>query len=102
MKTAPPEKNISTAELYRMPWTMSDNAFTWLEPTRKCNMACEYCYQRNDTKSQKSLVQIEKELRALFRLRKCDTLIIAGGEPLTHPQIIEITEMVKDMRWLSK
>jgi hypothetical protein len=96
MKTVTLEKNISTAELYRMPWTMSDNAFTWLEPTRKCNMACEYCYQRNDTKSQKSLVQIEMELRALFRLRKCDTLLIAGGEPLTHPQIIEITKMVKD------
>lgn len=96
MKNVTPTKNINTAELYRMPWTMSDNAFTWLEPTRKCNMACEYCYQRNDSKSQKSLAQIEMELRALFRLRKCDTLLIAGGEPLTHPQIIGITKMVKD------
>ena len=96
MKTISLKKNFNTAGLYRMPWTMSDNAFTWLEPTRKCNMACEYCYQRNDNKSQKTLVQIEMELRALFRLRKCDTLLIAGGEPLTHPQIIEITEMVKD------
>jgi len=86
---------INTAELYRMPWTMSDNGFTWLEPTRKCNLACEYCYQRNDPKSEKSLDQIEIELRTMFRLRKCDTLLIAGGEPLTHPGIVSITKMVK-------
>jgi pyruvate-formate lyase-activating enzyme len=98
MKAVTSTLNINTSELYRMPWTMSDNGFTWLEPTRKCNMACEYCYQRNDPKSQKSLAQIDIELRALFRLRKCDTLLIAGGEPLTHPQIIEITKMVKGFR----
>ena len=69
IKTISLKKNFNTAGLYRLPWTMSDNAFTWLEPTRKCNMACEYCYQRNDNKSQKTLVQIEMELRALFRLR---------------------------------
>jgi len=84
-----------TAGLHRMPWTQSDNAFTWLEPTRKCNMSCEYCYQRNDHSSEKSLKVIEMELKTMLRLRSCDTMLIAGGEPLTHPDIVEITGLVK-------
>jgi len=86
-----------TAELHRMPWTQSDNAFTWLEPTRKCNMACEYCYQRNDQTSEKPLEVIEMELKAMLRLRTCDTMLIAGGEPLTHPDIVKITKLVKSL-----
>jgi len=80
-----------------MPWTQSDNGFTWLEPTRKCNMACEYCYQRNDHTSEKSLPVIETELKTMLRLRKCDTMLIAGGEPLTHPEIVKITKLVKSL-----
>ena len=86
-----------TAGLHRMPWTQSDNAFTWLEPTRKCNMTCEYCYQRNDHASSKSLEVIEMELKAMLRLRSCDTMLIAGGEPLTHPDIVKITKLVKTL-----
>ncbi len=71
--------NSITAALHRMPWTHSDNAFTWLEPTRKCNMSCEYCYQRNDHSSEKSLDVIEMELKSMLRLRTCDTMLIARG-----------------------
>ena len=74
---------INTAELYRMPWTMSDNGFTWLEPTRKCNLTCEYCYQRNDPNSEKSLAQIDIELRTMFRLRKCSGASGPSQNPLT-------------------
>jgi len=95
MGIVPTTKAIDTSSLYRMPWTMSDNGFSWLEPTRECNMSCEYCYQKNDKKSQKSLTQIELEMKTMMRLRKCDSMIIAGGEPLTHPKIVEITQMVK-------
>jgi pyruvate-formate lyase-activating enzyme len=92
------QKAVSiTAGLHRMPWTQSDNGFTWLEPTRKCNMSCEYCYQRNDPASEKSLEVIEMELKAMLRLRKCDTMLIAGGEPLTHPDMVKITGLVKSL-----
>ncbi len=86
-----------TAGLHRMPWTQSDNGFTWLEPTRKCNMACEYCYQQNDHASEKTMEVIEMELKAMLRLRTCDTMLIAGGEPLTHPDIVKITKLVKSL-----
>jgi hypothetical protein len=78
-----------------MPWKTSDNAMGWLEPTRKCNMTCDACFAINDPSSQKPLDQIERELDTLLRIRRCDAVLIAGGEPLTHPQIIEIVRMVK-------
>ena len=97
MKSKKNKTDSITAGLHRMPWTQSDNGFTWLEPTRKCNMACEYCYQRNDHTSEKPLEVVEMELKAMLRLRTCDTMLIAGGEPLTHPDIVEITRLVKSL-----
>lgn len=87
---------IDTNRLFRMPWTMSDNAMTWLEPTRKCNITCDACFTINDPNSQKTLAQIEDELETALRLRRCDAMLIAGGEPLTHPQIIDIVRLVSE------
>jgi len=88
--------HINVRNLFRLPWTMSDNAMTWLEPTRKCNITCDACFAINNPESEKSLSQIEKELQTLLLLRRCDAMLIAGGEPLTHPKIVEITRMVKN------
>ena len=92
-QSPPSEMNIG--RLCRLPWTMADNAMTWLEPTRQCNITCDACFAINDPKSQKSLSQIEAELQTMLRLRRCDAMLIAGGEPLVHPDIVEITRIVK-------
>jgi len=83
------------ADLFRMPWSSSDNAMTWLEPTRKCNIACDACFATNDPSSEKPLDRIEAEIRAMSRLRRSDGMFIAGGEPLTHPRIVDIVRMVR-------
>lgn len=75
---------------------MSDNAMSWLEPTRKCNITCDACFAVNDPQSQKSLRQIENELNTSLRLRRCDAMLIGGGEPLTHPHIVDIVRIVKN------
>jgi hypothetical protein len=80
--------------MYRLPWTMADNAMTWLEPTRFCNITCDACFIANDPSSAKSLASIESELNSVLKLRTCDAMLIAGGEPLTHPQIVDIIELV--------
>jgi hypothetical protein len=81
--------------MYRMPWSASDNAMTWLEPTRKCNIVCDACFTTNDPASDKPLVRIEEEIAALKGMRRSDGMFIAGGEPLTHPDIVEIVRLVR-------
>lgn len=81
-------------ELYRLPWTLPDNAISWLEPTSKCNLYCDGCYRKNESNGHKSMEEVEEELAVFRRLRKTDSFSIAGGDPLTHPQIEKIVEMV--------
>jgi len=94
-KTEDPFFHIDPKSLFRLPWTRADNAMTWLEPTRKCNISCEACFAINDPNSEKPLSRIKKELETMLYLRRCDAVLIAGGEPLTHPNIVEITSMIK-------
>jgi hypothetical protein len=86
--------SVDVRRLFRMPWKTSDNAMSWLEPTRKCNITCDACFAINDPLSQKSLKRIEQELDILLKLRRTDAVLIAGGEPLTHPEIVDIVRMV--------
>jgi hypothetical protein len=92
------KSKIDTSRLFRMPWTISDNAFSWLEITRRCDLNCDYCYQINDPSSNRPILQIEKELIEILRLRKTDTVLITGGEPLLHPKLEQIVKMVKSYR----
>lgn len=85
---------LDTGGLFRMPWTNSDNAFSWLEITRRCNLDCGYCYQTNRPDSDKRLARIESEIDTLLRLRKTDTIFISGGEPLLHPHLARVVELV--------
>ncbi len=89
---------IDHRELYRLPWTLPDNAIAWLEPTMKCNLACEGCYRAN-VNEHKSLDEISADLDVFDRFRKTDGVSIAGGDPLTHPQIVDIVRMVADRGW---
>jgi hypothetical protein len=90
--TDPPDPR----QLFRLPWTNADNAMTWLEPTRRCNITCDACFVGNDPASDKPLESIRHELEVMLRLRRCDAMLIAGGEPLVHPQIDDIVALVRD------
>ncbi len=79
---------------YRLPWTLTDNSISWLEPTAKCNLSCDGCYRKNEN-SHKSLEQIKNDLDVFTSLRKSDGISIAGGDPLTHPEIVQIVREVK-------
>lgn len=90
--------DLDHRRLYRLPWTASDNPIVWLEPTVKCNLACDGCYRAN-VDSHKSLQEIERDLDTFARYRTFDTVSIAGGDPLTHPQIGEIVSLVAERGW---
>jgi hypothetical protein len=81
-------------KLYRLPWSLPDNVVSWLEPTKQCNIQCDGCYSANRTGSHKSLAQIAQDLDVFERQRQTDAVSIAGGDPLTHPDIVTIVRMV--------
>ena len=85
---------LDHTKLYRLPWSLPDNAISWLEPTKKCNLYCEGCYRENDLQGHKTLIQVEEDLAVFKRLRRSDAVSIAGGDPLTHPQIIQIVRLI--------
>lgn len=80
-----PEKR----NLYRLPWSMNDNPIAWLEITDTCNIHCEGCYRQRMT-GHKTLEEIKTEIAFFKQWRNPDNVSIAGGEPLIHPQIVEI------------
>lgn len=86
---------LNNRELYRLPWTLPDNAISWLEPTSLCNLACDGCYRENEKDSHKSFVDVKKELDVFQRYRNTDCISIAGGDPLLYPHIVDLIKEIK-------
>jgi pyruvate-formate lyase-activating enzyme len=85
---------LAKQNLYRFPWTGNDNPIGWLEVTDKCNTYCRGCYRINGMQGHKSLEQIKEEINLLHAARNCDNISIAGGEPLIHPDILDIISYI--------
>lgn len=84
---------LDKREYYRLPWSMNDNPIAWIEVTDICNIHCEGCYRQYMT-GHKSLEQLKEEVRFFMRWRNPDNFSIAGGEPLIHPQIVELVAFI--------
>lgn len=82
--------------LYRMPWSLNDNPIGWLETTDKCNIFCLGCY-RKQIAGHKPLEELKEDLRFFKQWRNCYNISIAGGEPLLHPDIVEIVAYVHEL-----
>jgi hypothetical protein len=91
-----PSSEIDHRRLYRLPWSLPDNAISWLEPTSACNLACDGCYRENVPGGHKSLEEVREEIRLFRRMRNADGISIAGGDPLMHPDILEIVRFVAE------
>jgi pyruvate-formate lyase-activating enzyme len=81
-------------KLYRLPWSLTDNVISWLEPTKECNIYCDGCYSANAKGSHKSLAQVRSDLDVFERFRQTDAVSVAGGDPLVHPEIVEVVRMI--------
>jgi hypothetical protein len=57
-------------------------------------MYCEGCYRENAPKRHKSLDEIKRDLAVFKKYRKTDGVSLAGGDPLVHPEIVEIVRLV--------
>ncbi|UCC87952.1 MAG: radical SAM protein [Anaerolineales bacterium] len=86
---------LDKRNLYRMPWSMNDNPIAWLEITDICNIYCEGCY-RQRLAGHKPLDQVKEEILFFKQWRNPDNVSIAGGEPLVHPQIVDIVAFIAE------
>ncbi len=84
---------LDKRDLYRLPWSMNDNPIAWLEVTDICNIKCEGCYRQTMT-GHKSLEQLKQEVDFFCQWRNPDNFSIAGGEPLIHPDIVELVAYI--------
>jgi hypothetical protein len=87
---------LDPLQMYRLPWSLTDNPIAWLEPTQACNLACDGCYRQN-VRAHKLLEEVEEDLATFARLRNVDGYSIAGGDPLLHPEVVQIVARVKAM-----
>ncbi len=88
----------SKRNMYRFPWSGNDNPIGWLEVTDRCNTYCRGCYRINGMQGHKSLEQIKEEINLLKTWRNCDNISIAGGEPLIHPDILDIVAYIRSQK----
>ena len=86
---------LEKRNLYRMPWSMNDNPIAWLEITDICNMHCEGCYRQCMT-GHKTLDEIKEEILFYKEWRNPDNVSIAGGEPLIHPDMVDIVALIAE------
>jgi radical SAM protein with 4Fe4S-binding SPASM domain len=65
--------------------------------TEECNLKCVHCYQKNDRKT----MEYEKLTKILDDLKNNNILhlTITGGEPLIHPEIINILKYMKKLKF---
>jgi radical SAM protein with 4Fe4S-binding SPASM domain len=72
-----------------------------VELTHRCNFKCIHCYIREDNPkgAELSLNEYSKLIKQLKELQ-CLTVVLTGGEPLLHPQFIEIYRLLKSSGFL--
>ena len=84
---------LKKSELYRFPWSKNDNPIGWLEVTDVCNIHCKGCYRQN-LEGHYPLERLKEEVLLMKEWRNIDNVSLAGGEPLTHPDIEDLVEFI--------
>ena len=82
-------------DLYRMPWSLNDNPIGWLETTDQCNLFCRGCY-RKPREGHVPLQRLKEDIDFFKEWRNCDNISVAGGEPLVHPEIVDIIAYIRE------
>lgn len=70
----------------------------YIEITSKCNMKCKQCYNGSE-QGNNEFVTKEEYLRSVKALvdRGCRIVVISGGEPLLHPDLIWMLEKTHEL-----
>ena len=75
--------------MMRLPWYGKTVPHAVLDILRGCNCRCANCYNSVQPCA-KSLDSLKSELAVIRAARNVTTISLSGGEPLMHPQILDI------------
>jgi MoaA/NifB/PqqE/SkfB family radical SAM enzyme len=67
---------------------------THLVITRRCNLACGYCFEYDKTSKPVAMADLEARIDHLAKLRSV-FVTLTGGESLLHPQVAELVAYVR-------
>ncbi len=87
---------IDTQQLFKLPWSKSDNPGAWVEVTDICNLNCPGCF-RHTLEGHRSLEEVKKDIIKIANLTNCSRIAIAGGEPLIYPHIVETVNCISSI-----
>lgn len=80
--------------MIRFPWTITTAPNFLLEITTGCNVQCRGCYKIKGN-GIRTMEEIKRDLEIGLRLRRAQTVSIAGAEPTLHPQLAEVVAHVR-------
>ncbi len=85
--------------MIQLPWSEKSGPHLVLDITGLCNLACCACYKRKDD-TVRSVSDVLQDLDVACRMRRVQTVSLAGAEPTLHPQLPEIVDAIhrRDMR----
>ena len=75
--------------MMRLPWHGKTVPHAVVDMLRGCNCRCANCYNSAE-RCAKSLDDIKADLRAIRAARNVATISLSGGEPLLHPQVLDV------------
>ncbi len=85
MRVKQPLKSVIDVLFYKSPLEAQ------LIVTRRCNLSCGYCTEFDNYSAPVPLELLKERIDAIHRLRVVNTSLL-GGEPLMHPDIVEIVK----------
>ena len=90
--------NFDRNKLFRFPWSQTDNPGAWIEVTDICNLTCPGCFRKNNLEGHRDLEELKKEIDFCKEKLNCSRICISGGEPLMHPEIMEVVKYIRSLK----
>ena len=99
-KTQPTRKKNCPFDCGLCPEHEQHTCIGLIEVTNECDLKCPTCYANSGTGNHLTLEKIDQMLDFFLNSEfgNAEILQISGGEPTTHPQIIEIIKKAKEKK----
>ena len=92
---AAPGETLSRWQAYRAYPNVFFNELT-LEVTERCNFRCRHCFNAADSGAPSRELRLDEIEAYLEDARECgvENVILTGGEPMLHPDFLEIVRLI--------